>query len=702
MSASLWRPGWLQNTDRYQQGGSVRAARERIEQKPQSEQHTGPIYPPNHPLISQYSTARSPPLPPLSPTSVYSVATDKSEPQSNWHLPKVPPVPQLYKQYGQPFNIYQQPNTNINARNFPQSIPTSHPNQNNPYTITNDERTTSARSSTGSEMSFTSLSEFANAPQRAPSLKRGITSYYSQYTNVSPIIEESEGRTSIRSYASSNVIPTNVGNFFYDEGETPSDDEDVTDEDKLVRQASVGKRGRPSLTSISSSGSRKKFVKQVIEGRGPARLASPPPALTSTSQVELDKYLRELESDRATSEFTTLKQVKRGTLADRIGAKVPPRLAMVKEENRTSTTSLPDLIRRATKLASNLDKGRTASRIGTDWFVKDGDPEKEGMTDYNRPRKISPGGHSVSNLGSRRDDHSGGPILTPKENFSKTYETRLCGMSRKSFIGLMVLLIILISAAIIIPIALVVIPKHSHVAHAATNTTAGCSSSCQNGGINQTVDNSCVCLCLNGFSGPTCSSLTQAACANTPVATLGNATVGAQILPLLDSANNDFSIPLNPTLVLGQFAKYNLTCAAENALITFPDIPSAASKMTFAETPAEKGLEIPNTVVETPIASSSIPTPEAPVVVDLAHNSSAIAFAKVAILFVLQDSHNVTIASLAQTKLVSALGSTGQVNSTAIQNVDLGNGYALNWWLETVMLKNGTIYGKRFNGTAIV
>ena len=57
----------------------------------------------------------------------------------------------------------------------------------------------------------------------------------------------------------------------------------------------------------------------------------------------------------------------------------PPRLNMdaVKDaEARGSLTSLPDLIRRATKLASNLDRGRTASRLGMFDMLNAGESRK--------------------------------------------------------------------------------------------------------------------------------------------------------------------------------------------------------------------------------------------------------------------------------------------------------------------------------------
>ena len=66
----------------------------------------------------------------------------------------------------------------------------------------------------------------------------------------------------------------------------------------------------------------------------------------------------------------------------------PPPLnidAVKKAEARGSLTSLPDLIRRATRVASNLDKGRTASRLGMlDALGPPGSPRPQ-----NRSRQIS-------------------------------------------------------------------------------------------------------------------------------------------------------------------------------------------------------------------------------------------------------------------------------------------------------------------------
>ena len=65
----------------------------------------------------------------------------------------------------------------------------------------------------------------------------------------------------------------------------------------------------------------------------------------------------------------------------------PPPLninAVKNAEARGSLTSLPDLIRRATRVASNLDKGRTASRLGMLDLLNPGSPHLQ-----NRSRKLS-------------------------------------------------------------------------------------------------------------------------------------------------------------------------------------------------------------------------------------------------------------------------------------------------------------------------
>ncbi|KAK4999646.1 hypothetical protein LTR28_013309, partial [Elasticomyces elasticus] len=93
--------------------------------------------------------------------------------------------------------------------------------------------------------------------------------------------------------------------------------------------------------------------------------------------LEKDTGLSSIAAER----FKAPDTERKGRLASRVGAKRPPRLdvdAVRDAEARGSLTSLPDLIKRATRLASNLDRGQTASRLGTNRF--------EGGTGNEKPR----------------------------------------------------------------------------------------------------------------------------------------------------------------------------------------------------------------------------------------------------------------------------------------------------------------------------
>jgi hypothetical protein len=212
---------------------------------------------------------------------------------------------------------------------------------------------------------------------------------------------------------------------YYDEdGMSPT----YVDQDEvagLVRQASVGKRHKPALRTIKGSedtsaqvAEMPKFDKSkitkggivaqaavaagagagaVAAGFGASRYEMPPvkqvPApgrtvfldASSSSSSPLSADV-EFEKPLGASPVSTpinprIAQLAGGfekgpdslgtnppAMSDKIpGTRRPPRLNLdaVKEaEARGSLTSLPDLIKRATKLAANLDRGKTASRIG--------------------------------------------------------------------------------------------------------------------------------------------------------------------------------------------------------------------------------------------------------------------------------------------------------------------------------------------------
>lgn len=264
-----------------------------------------------------------------------------------------------------------------------------------------------------------------------PSARRGASSFYSHLSYVSPIPEESPRSRSHTSYASSAAMPENWGTpspidgsryaeVFFDETVTEPDEpspasihsmhfDDEGDESRLVRNASVGRRGKAALVTTStptaprdpgrnadsperpgavpmqsgpfsdgtgfleSSTNSSNTVPTMSTGRAHPSL-SPPSAedmiiafdAASAMDPRVSRRMSELhnngESDKRFSRgFSRLSAIRR-----------PPRLdidAVRNAETRGSLTSLPDLIRRATRLAASLDRGRRpASRFDLDDF----------------------------------------------------------------------------------------------------------------------------------------------------------------------------------------------------------------------------------------------------------------------------------------------------------------------------------------------
>lgn len=149
---------------------------------------------------------------------------------------------------------------------------------------------------------------------------------------------------------------------------------------------------------------------------------------------------------------------------------------------------------------------------------------------------------------------------------------KCCGMPLWAFVLLMIVLVALIVAAIVIPVALIVLPRQNAQAGTAAATDCQTSSPCANGGTSIIFGTACGCVCSNGFFGPNCGQSAESGCttmnmnSNSPYA---NATIGNSIPRLLSAAQSNYSIPLNPTILLSQFSAQNLTCRLENALVSF-------------------------------------------------------------------------------------------------------------------------------------
>lgn len=510
-----------------------------------------------------------------------------------------------------------------------------------------------------------------NVPRRSailgppPSARRGASSFYSNSSFVSPIPEESPRSRSHGSYASSAAMPENwgavspmgspaYGDSFYDDDATDKEEaaEDFGDESKLVRSASLGKKGKPSLVVTKSA------------GPNPTERPAPSPVqphdggtvymdISSSSSNTLPT-LRPLAD--TTAAMTTQAQavldpgavpVAAGALGlagpDGPGAAAavpsrppnrlsnmrrPPRLdmdAVRAAESRGSLTSLPDLIRRATRLASMIDKGkRPGSRMdelnffGEKWPPRDGDGSLSGTLltacrlplgracnlltrakadDGQRsglsgmlaafpPPVHSPRVNRNSNGSWLRPSswpagadqaarrHSRASSIDPNAIARKT-NRRCCGLPVWGFVLIAAAALSLIVVAIVVPLEFLVF--RSPPAEGLESDIAICQDSlfCANGGTNVVTQNTCSCICTNGFTGPTCAVGGSAGCTTTNLVAMDgsisiqNVTLGRSIPRLVAQSSSNFSVPLSGTIIMAKFNSGGLSCIAQNSLVTF-------------------------------------------------------------------------------------------------------------------------------------
>ncbi|OBT51137.1 hypothetical protein VE04_08928, partial [Pseudogymnoascus sp. 24MN13] len=462
-----------------------------------------------------------------------------------------------------------------------------------------------------------------------PSSRRGPSSYYSMQSFVSPIPEESpKATTSHGSYASSTAIPSNWGEMRYGyetdqqalfdkEMMMGEDAEDAEPSVGIVRSASVGKRAKPSIivtknqqetTPARSRGGVLEKTRNlqnagVIEGAGrkgvPQQRANGAqggmmvpmamqrdttwPTFGPDSPTEGNKEMGDLlSSSDSDSTLTSSPTGPSGSPFDLGGGEKeiqysrnsairrPPRLNMdaVRDaEARGSLTSLPDLIRRATRLASMMNEGkRPASRLNdlNDFPPPGGEKGKAGNGRHrNTPSGISgmlaafpPPGLATPvdtpKSGSRWPayESSLADLRTPNdENDARPRNgRRCCGMPICWFLILLIVLLLVLAAALAVPLELLVLNKKPD-ANQNLSALQICEkdSTCNNGG--QSI--------ING-------------------GTYTDVTIGASIPALISNAAVDYNIPLDFAKVVSRFSDADLSCDAQNAIVSFN--PGAVSQ----------------------------------------------------------------------------------------------------------------------------
>ncbi|KAL2161304.1 hypothetical protein VTH06DRAFT_8524 [Thermothelomyces fergusii] len=410
--------------------------------------------------------------------------------------------------------------------------------------------------------------------------------------------------------------------------EEPDYGDDDAEESRLVRNASIGKRAKPTLVSAPppSRGAdqpgreQQRPGPQPVQGpwkdgtgyvENPSSSGTTPRATRSptdsavTPDAVLNAYSSVSADDPSTSsprvplspKPAAEKQSHRRFSATRR----PPRLdidSVRKAEARGSLTSLSDLIRRATRLAASLEKGRRPASRFDDLddmpdHAYDGEKYRSGLSDM--LAAFPPPAQPLATTNNRRSirdsiraqvqswplplyanrHHDASQEAAPQaDRKSSTREgrRRFCGLPCWGFILLLIAILGLVVAAVVIPVEFLVLRKHDKASQTEKELQQ-CRQElvCANGGTNVVNQGVCSCDCVSGFTGRDCTTVDDVGCATIRLAESesGDMVVGNAIPRLLNQAQTNFSIPLDATRVISKLESDGLSCSAQNALVTF-------------------------------------------------------------------------------------------------------------------------------------
>ncbi|KAG9255451.1 uncharacterized protein F5Z01DRAFT_54839 [Emericellopsis atlantica] len=603
-----------------------------------------------------------------------------------------------------------------------------------------------------------------------PAGRRGPSSYYSNATFVSPIPEEST--RSHGSYASSAAMPgvwnpaspltptayaQGYTDSYYDDSVTDrsrdSQGDEFGDESKLVRSASVGKKGKAALVDNKPGASTTGAATEAASAAAPTRPLAQPvqPFANGTGYIEdstssetiRTAAQRNKEAQPTVEEEPQLlmpvaynatpalpgpsaspSPAPERSWSRRISAiKRPPNLdidAVRAAEARGSITSLPDLIKRATRLAAMIERGkRPASRFENfnDYLDKPHGGDGDGDSSFNDRHQsglsdmlaaFPPPGHqqrASPNAQTRRSGMSwfrntswplipgvkdeqgqrdgahnetgppGATAAAATAEKPRPVRRKCCGMPPWAFVILMILLLCAIAAAIVVPLQFFVfktLGNHPKPLSALDQCKADLV--CLNGGTNVLSQGTCACICTNGFTGTDCGVGGSDGCTTTDLvlssdaaSVIRNVTLGKAIPRLIADARANFSVPLSGTAILATINGDDLSCRAQNALVTFQGRPL---RLREAEQTEE---EIVDDSDELDQAMGVASRSEASYSDESTFNvtEEVLDFARVAVLYILQQ-EDASDAEAAQTSLQSFF-SGGQYDESAITQKDAQN-----------------------------
>ncbi|KAJ5967367.1 hypothetical protein N7501_003615 [Penicillium viridicatum] len=398
------------------------------------------------------------------------------------------------------------------------------------------------------------------------------------------------------------------------------------DDTSLVRSASVGKRGKPTMRTILKSNpvsvvsmpsptqeesTKNTAVRSIGMGVPASQVPRIPSQLRNSSTTASSESVKGIDPEKppfaphydSPSDARLEKELEAfgalphaaPTMSDkRPGGRKPPALNMhaVRDaEARGSLSSLSDLIRRATKLATNLDHGRTASKANN---LAGGDeagfragmghrPRKSGslsdmLASFPPPGLATPEGRSsrtswpffgrsnlrnVEQLNSSDDD----------PNAPRRKKT-CCGMPRNIFVILCIVLFIIVVLAVLLPVFLVAVPREQ------ANSTCAEKNPCENGGVSVSAGSQCSCVCSNGYTGSRCNIAGDGSCTTALISNGSNATMGSLLPTLFEESKKKFDITLDSVTIMAIFSLNDISCKTENALVAFSELTNDNTSKT--------------------------------------------------------------------------------------------------------------------------
>lgn len=278
---------------------------------------------------------------------------------------------------------------------------------------------------------------------------------------------------------------------------------------------------------------------------------------------------------------------------------------------------------------------------------------------------------------------------------------RVCGLPAWGFVLLVILALVVITAAVVVPLQLVSLYKGKN--NGSASTLAACKQNivCMNGGETIAMKDFCGCVCTNGFTGSTCSQKADSSCTTVDLKDaqdgkskgIQNVTMGNALPRLFEIAYPFYNIQLDMARVLAVFSNQSISCTAQNALVTFNGkaVPSTANDGDLVS--ALPGLKRRESIV-TDTSDSSSTAVQASSVTDLSGNSrvpqldpDAIDFARVVVMY-LTTFGTLMVAGDAQGALQSGFSAGRDFG-----NLSIGNNNTVNFDNRSIRLSDGSMVG---------